>query len=255
VPSSEKPNIIRDFSRKRESYFTLNYGTETPGNYLRRLRRRLIVEAVGDVAAAASVLDAGCGPVILYPEIFERCSRYEALDLTPSNLEQVGQTTQSPKLTCVLGDLDLMEWQKAAYDVVICSGAMEYTTNPREVLTRMVASVKSGGLLVCSFPNSWSPYRIWGEYAYTPISQAWHRWRGEPVARYSRKLFSPRDVQAWLADDGRRIEVQYFGYNFFLQPLDRLLAKLDYSLAMHLQTAPPALLRPSSSEFLLIVRC
>jgi SAM-dependent methyltransferase len=255
LSSSNKSNIVRDFSDKRASYFQANYAAETPANYLRRLRRRLIVQAIGQSADGAVVMDAGCGPAVLYPEILEQCSRYTALDLTPANLEEIPRTTQSAKLECVAGDLDSFDWPRDVYDILICSGAAEYINNPSRVLRSMAASVKTGGLLVCSFPNVWSPYRLWSEYAYTPLSQTWRRWRGTAVANYSRKLFAASTVRRWLVDGVRRVEVRYFGYNFIPQPLDALLSNLDYAIAARLQRMSPSVLRVFCSEFLVVVRC
>src|SRR5258706_12478886 len=109
LTSPTKAAIARDFARKRVTYFHANYGTETPQNFVRRLRRRLILEAVGEKARGGRVLEAGCGPAILYPEILDQCSHYVALDLAPPNLEEIASANPNPKVHCGQSDLDPSE--------------------------------------------------------------------------------------------------------------------------------------------------
>lgn len=252
--SPNKGQIIQDFANKRSSYFHANYETERPGNYLRRLRRSLIVDAVLDQATDAAVCDAGCGPAILYPEILERCATYLALDLTPTNLEEIREAHQSQKLECVCADLDAFKWPQNAYDVIVCSGAIEYTDQPQHNLVSMAAALKPGGSLVCSFPSRRSPYSLWGKYFYTPLSQAAHQLRGDKVSRYKRALFAPEAtrqlLQAYLPD----VRLTYFGYKFLMQPLDKLFSSWDHAVTLRLQARPIGLLTTYASEFLIVAR-
>jgi 2-polyprenyl-3-methyl-5-hydroxy-6-metoxy-1,4-benzoquinol methylase len=253
MTQSQKINIVRDFSQKRSNYFDANYGVETPANYLRRLRRELITKAVGGRANGAIVADAGCGPTILYPEVLERCRRYVALDLTPANLEEVSYANRTPKLECIIGDLDTYAWPKCAFDIVICSGAIEYTDDPENVLNGLAHSVKPGGMLVCSFPNAKSPYRIWSEWAYTPLGRIWRRVRGRPAKHYRRTLFFPNRIRKCLAASSRKIDIRYFGYKMLPQPVDMLCPKWDHAISVGLEGRCPRACAGLSTEFLAMV--
>jgi SAM-dependent methyltransferase len=249
-----KAAIARDFAQKRGSYFQGNYGTETPQNHVRRLRRRLILDAVGEKARGGSVLDAGCGPAILYPEVLEQCSSYVALDLAPANLEEIATANRNPKVQCVQSDLDDFAWPKEDFDVIICGGAIEYTSDAEHVLLKMMGALRTGGFLVCSFPNALSPYRVWGEYFYTPLSQLRRRLLRRRVNSYPRRLFFPYKVRALLAHQVGEHVVRYFGQKLLLQPLDTVFPRLDQSLNTAFERHPVRGIENFASEFLVIAR-
>lgn len=212
----------------------------------------MIVKAVGEKARGATVLDAGCGPDLLYPEILEASAKYVAMDLSPGNLEEFAANIQSPKLECTCIDLDTFDWPQEFFDVIICSGAIEYTANAESNLVGMMDALKVGGLLVCSFPNLCSPYRIWGECIYSPLSRLYHRLRGKPSNTYPRTLFSPARVREIFSSCSLHLEEEYLGYKFLLQPLDSMFCRCDYWITSYFQQHPSRALKRHASEFLII---
>ena len=254
MTSPTKAAIGRDFAQKRGNYFQENYGIETPQNLVRRLRRRLILGAVGEKARGGRVLDAGCGPAILYPEVLEHCSHYVALDLASANLEEIASRNPNPKVECKQSDLDAFEWPKEDFDVIICGGAIEYTSDAEHVLLKMVDALRVGGLLVCSFPSALSPYRIWSEYFYTPLSQLRRRLFGVRVNRYPRRLFFPFKVRQLLADQVGECDLRCFGQKLLLQPLDAVFPRLDQSLDTSFERHRIRWIENFASEFIVIAR-
>lgn len=254
MKADARAHLIEDFSQKRGSYFQENYVRATPANQVRRVRRERILAAVGALPDQATVLDAGCGPAILFPELLDRCQTYTAVDLVPSNLEEVRRAHPEPRVQTILSDLDSFAWPQGTCDAVICSGAIEYTGHPDTILEGMISALKPGGVLVCSFPNAWSPYRMWSQWVYTPASLMARRLAGRKVNSYKRRLFRPGKIAALAKKSGVEPAIQYFGFKLLLQPFDQLLPKLDQSVVLRYERVSPGVIAPLGSEFLLVAR-
>jgi SAM-dependent methyltransferase len=246
-----RQNIVDDFGRKGSAYYDRNYGRPTPANYLRRLRRTTMTSLLAPWGASGRILDIGCGPAILFPEVLERCSEYYAVDLVPSNLAHLTASTADARIKPVCGDLDTLEWEPNTFDVIICSGAMEYTTNAGANLVKLTTWLRRGGFLICSFPNGASPYRLWSEYVYTPLSQTLHGLRGKASPEYKRFLFDARDVAGSLRRQNVDVNVVFFGHKLLPQPLDRLFGRLDCKLSEYLHGRPHSLMDRLCADFLI----
>jgi ubiquinone/menaquinone biosynthesis C-methylase UbiE len=253
---SNKDNIRRDLEAKGADYLTQNYLTETRENFLRRLRRQLILEGLSNVRDSVCVLDIGCGPAILFPEILKIAKEYIAVDLVSANLEEIRKNTQSENLILVKADMDDFSWHHDYFDVIICSGAVEYTADPERNLLKLITFLKKGGLMVCSFPNKTSPYRLWSEYVYR------HFWRIKNILlrkkyySYPRRLFSERKIVSLIEKSLKPedLSARYFGHKFIIQPLDILMGRIDYKLTEFFHLHPVRWLQPFCSEFLLWLR-
>jgi ubiquinone/menaquinone biosynthesis C-methylase UbiE len=250
---ANKNNIKRDLEAKGADYLRQNYLIKTRQNFLRRLRRHMILEGLAEVKNGASVLDIGCGPAIIFPEILRIAKNYVAVDLVSSNLEQIRKNNQNENLILIEADFDDFAWDHDYFDVIICSGTIEYTEDPERNLLRLFTFLKKGGLMVCSFPNKASPYRLWSEYVYRHIWRIKNILLKKEFYSYQRKLFSKRKIISVLTKSLKPEELNfsYFGHKFIIQPLDILMGGFDYKLTEFLHKHPIRWLRPFCSEFLL----
>ena len=249
----QRENIIKDFTQKRSGYYVRNYENANAANYLRRLRRSAIVDQIPKAGSHGRVLDIGCGPAILYPALLAECEKYYAVDLVPANLDELKAKNGNPKIVCVCSDLDTFDWQTNYFDVIICSGAIEYTTRAESNLFKLIDYLKHAGVLICSFPNVASPYRLWSEFVYTPVTIAAKRLIGKRVYSYKRRLFSSEKTTALLSHKNVDYHVTYLGYKFIPQPMDKLLASIDHIISESLQKHPYPQLEKFCSEFLLTI--
>lgn len=249
---SQKTKIIADFYTKQSTYYKENYVNESKCNYLRRLRSQLICERLSLAKSFENVLDAGCGPAIIYTELLAKSLKYYALDMVQTNLDEIKNTNYTQNLELICDDLDHFTWKDCFFDVIICSGTIEYTSYPSRNLTRLFGFLKPGGLLICSFPNLLSPYRILSEYIYKYAWKLKNRALGKMSYSYPRKLFYRGTICKLLKSTQavELIEVKYFGQKLLFQPLDNIFRDLDFKILRFFEQHPTSLIDSFCSEFL-----
>jgi 2-polyprenyl-3-methyl-5-hydroxy-6-metoxy-1,4-benzoquinol methylase len=246
--------IEKDFGAKRDTYFQENYVNKTKGNYLRRYRNELIRSEIGKLDNVKSVLDVGCGPAILYPQLLERCEQYHAMDLVESNLQKIQSQNRSNKIQVIQSDLDSFMLGENLYDVVISSGSIEYATNYESIIKVLLKSLKPNGTLIISFPNKRSPYRIWGEYGYRSLRNLFRKVK---TPKYDRKLFGESFVRNQLgaSKTDSNFSIEYFGLKLIPLPFDSLFSGIDYSILKYFNEHPSKYLSQFSQEFLVTYHC
>lgn len=252
----EKENIVKDFGQKQKGYYRKNYSEATQQNYIRRLRNELIRERIESAPQKDIVLDVGCGPAILYPDLLNGCGKYYALDLVQTNLDEIRANNADADIEYLLSDLDSFSWEPGFFDLIICSGSVEYTESPEVNVIKLLRMLKPGGTLICSFPNLASPYRIWGEYVFKYLWLLKRKLTGKSTFSYPRKLFWKQDVCALIDDqpDIVSVENRYIGLRLLLQPLDNLFSGLDYKIYSSFEQNPNKLLDVLCQEFMLTIR-
>lgn len=247
-----KQEIERDFSKKRDSYYKNNYLVKSKANYLRRLRNALVCAEIDRTTGLKNVIDVGCGPAILYRDLLEKCSNYYALDLVQSNLNQIANTEKSGKIRLINRDLDNFQLEENFFDLVICSGSVEYTSNPAFVLSSLIRATKPGGKIICSFPNVYSPFRIWSNYIYRHVWVLKNKLLKLDYSYYPRKLFNERSVIRVFEEiePASALSIRYFGLKLIPQPFDILLSSLDYKILRKFEEKQYRFARSLCEEFL-----
>ena len=198
----------------------------------------------------------GCGPAILYPEILEKCVEYHALDLVKSNLDNINSQNKSEKIRLMHVDLDGFNSGKDKYDLIICSGSLEYTNNPENVIGKLIKCTKQKGTLIISLPNKNSPYRIWNEYVYKNFKFVFNLvFRKENIS-YKRRLLTAKDIKKVFRNSvkNENILIEYFGVKLLLQPLDSIFRNLDYNIIKYFNDNPSKILLKSCQEFIVVFR-
>jgi 2-polyprenyl-3-methyl-5-hydroxy-6-metoxy-1,4-benzoquinol methylase len=252
----QKKRLIQDYRSKQHSYYAKGYATPTRQNFPRRLRNTLINNVLSDIEHCENVLDAGCGPAILYDDLLERTGTYHAVDLVETNLEEIRAKHGEKKIKYIQTDLDQFEWQSEYFSIIICSGSLEYTHDPARNLQKLIKLLKPGGTLIASFPNVRSPYRLWGEFVYNRVWYLRRKIMGEKAFLYRRKLLSGARIEKLCSAEAgvQTVSLTYFGHKLIPQPLDQVLGALDYRITRYLNERPFKCLGWAATEFLVVVR-
>lgn len=256
MTQQHKERIIQDFGNKQSTYYTEGYRKQSPHNYQRRLRQELISRELEKITNCDDVLDVGCGPAVLYPELLARCSRYHALDLVQTNLDKIRQEHPDANIDYILSDVDEFRADYGSYNIVVCSGALEYTTNPEQNLAKLIGQTKPGGTLIASFPNRSSIVGLFSEYVYKYLWYWKKRLAGQPAILYPRRSLTVTTLSAVCDKCAgvRSVDIRRFGFKLLPQPLDRLTAALDRAIDDYLGDKPAGLLATQCTETLVVVR-
>lgn len=247
---SRSAGLEKDFNEKTTVYFAKSYETRTDQNWIRYDRRELIEALALPHANGATVIDIGCGPHPLFPQILNASEQYFAFDVVDSNLRHL--ETIEPTIKTVLGSIDGFSWDEEAYDLIVCSGSLEYAKDPLAGLAAILKHSDAEAAFVGSFPNVKSPSRLWIQYVDIPIKNLLSRKRRERY--YHRHLFSADHVKSVLKTQGfDDIKIIPIGFFFLPYPIARLFPGLNRRVSEFLAKRA-AFLGAFASEFVIEAR-
>jgi 2-polyprenyl-3-methyl-5-hydroxy-6-metoxy-1,4-benzoquinol methylase len=155
--------------------------------------RRLDAAIPGD----ALVLEMGCGTGQLGLFLATADRTVVGADLARPSLELAGGAAERYGASALFVETDLRSpgLRRAAFDVVVCSGVLHHTPDPRASFASVARLVRPGGVLVIGLYNAFArlPQRL---------RRAAFRWTGvapfDPVLRA--RGCEPARREAWLRD-------------------------------------------------------
>jgi ubiquinone/menaquinone biosynthesis C-methylase UbiE len=106
----------------------------------------------------ASVLEAGCGPGNLLPELASRFGRVSALDASNRMLDIARTHARDFRnITYQVGNIEALPFADESFDLVCSAGVIEYLLNIERALHEMHRVLRPGGLLILSTTNANAP--------------------------------------------------------------------------------------------------
>lgn len=95
------------------------------------------------------VLEAGCGSTshIHLPAN----AHLTGIDISERQLEKNTNLSEA-----VLDDLQSHQWPADNFDLILCWDVLEHLPKPSEAISRMIESIRPGGLIVIALPNLYS---------------------------------------------------------------------------------------------------
>jgi SAM-dependent methyltransferase len=155
MPTSSETTISRNqIDRIREHYgpWARTYGDPADDGLLMalvRARENRIIRSFIRSRPFRSVLDAGCGTGAMSRELKAQGCDVWAVDCTPEMVARVeGHVDRA--LVGDLHDLDLGR----TFDLILCIGALEFSSDPLRVLVRLRAHLVPGGRLIVLVPRT-----------------------------------------------------------------------------------------------------
>lgn len=164
--------------------------------------RRLDESIPGD----ATVLELGCGTGQLSLFLAGADRTIVGADLSRPSLELAREAARRyglPNVHFVETDLRAPGLRRDAFDVVICSGVLHHTSDPRASFACLARLVGPGGVLVVGLYNSYARLPLRLRRAVARLTRyRWIPW--DPVLRERRA--QPARREAWLRDQYRHVE-------------------------------------------------
>jgi ubiquinone/menaquinone biosynthesis C-methylase UbiE len=117
--------------------------------------RMLSAIALSDTA---SVLEAGCGPGNLLPQLASRFGRVCALDASSKMLD-IARTRAADfrNVTYQVGNIEALPFGDESFDLACSAGVIEYLPNIERALQELQRVLRPGGLLILSTTNENAP--------------------------------------------------------------------------------------------------
>jgi ubiquinone/menaquinone biosynthesis C-methylase UbiE len=151
-------SAVAFFDRHADYYDRSQY--QTRRRTLISSRHDHIVRILSEIAVSdtASVLEAGCGPGNLLPQLASRFGRVCAMDAS-SRMLDIARTHAADfrNITYQVGNIEALPFGDNSFDLVCSAGVIEYLPEIERALQEMQRVLRPGGLLILSTTNANAP--------------------------------------------------------------------------------------------------
>ena len=195
------------------------YSQESPEGYSFRVRREKILNMLPD-GTGMHILDLACGPGIMIKGLRAKHYRVTAIDAAPDMVELAKKELPNDAMvTCEVGDAYALSVSDASFDTVTAMGLIEYLDAEPKYLKEMNRIIKNGGIAIITYPNVWSPWRIWNRFLRFVIR------RGKKPLLLHREYTVKRTLAQLRAHGFEPTEVLYYNFKLVPFPLDRFFPR------------------------------
>ena len=217
------------------------YDASSAGGHALRERRARLLEMLGH--GTGDVLDVGCGPAVLAPDVHAGGWRYIGIDGAVNMAREAAPVlARLGEPGVVVADARALPFVEGHFGAAFCVGVLDRVQDQPAALREMIRVVRPGGALVVSFPNRRSPFVLWSQVfrpvvGWTTDLLAWAAHRPRPLHLNAAALIrSPGRAKAMVAEAGATpIGIAYSYFNPILPPVDQLLPGLAARLTRRLE--------------------
>lgn len=130
-----------------------------------RARLEIVLEWLRDLPGGREILDYGCGSGVMLRALAEAGHKVTGVDASESMLGSARQLLEGGAIPAdrfaleLVGDDYRGRFAAQRYDAIVCTGVLEYLSDPCALLDLLGERLKAGGRLVVSFPNRASVLR------------------------------------------------------------------------------------------------
>lgn len=231
--------VRRYFDSAASSYFD-RYSLSGPAAHALQIRLRRILEQLPGIRG--DLLDAGCGPGPM-ARVFEDLGfTWTGVDLSFEMCRKAQEASRSKQ--AMASALDGLPFGPASFDVVVAAGSIEYATNDGLALHEIARVLRPGGRLLATFPNLYSPYRMWRNAVFLPavarLRPYVYRFKGgpRPISLTSfHHSYSEGVLKALLSRVGLlAVDIVYLNFEILPSPLEELLPRVSVGLSGRLES-------------------
>ena len=231
--------------------YAARYCAPTPAGYTLRVRQQRVLEMLE--TSRGKVLDVGCGPGVLCRELRDRGYEVWGADAAPGMIDHCQKSMGADaESRFSIGFANKLAHSDGFFDCVTCIGVLPSKQAYQSALEEMTRVLKSGGILIVSFPNHLSPYVAWKSFVFYPLvallRPLFSRMvkRPLPSSQYSgspvnvmpslKHLHTARVVKKMMADQNMEVtDLVYYNFSVFLPPLDEIFPRLTLKVLTNLE--------------------
>jgi ubiquinone/menaquinone biosynthesis C-methylase UbiE len=220
----------REFYGSKDGYPTLQY----------RHRYMLDMALNLTLPADARVLDIGCGPGEMVLDLARHDWRIWGIDIAAAMVdiakEKVAQAKVHNEIHLATGDIEALDFEDQFFDLIICSGVVEYLPGDAKWMHEISRVLKPGGVLIINVTNRWA-LRKWTAPLLEPLkkSKLLHGTMNFVKERilgrgklhhfpFRPRVHSPKAFDRYLEVNGyQKLEFRYFDFSVAVAPFDTVL--------------------------------
>ncbi len=165
--------------------------------------------AHGNVGRA---LEVGPGSGVYLPVLAELYDQVVGSDAEPAYLEHARRLSQQfPNLSLVADDITASRLQPKSFDLILCTEVIEHIADSRAALRGIHRLLRTGGTLVLSTPQRYSPLELTAKIAFLPVVIDLVRMiYGEPILETGHiNLMTEHEVTEQLSAAGFLVTERY----------------------------------------------
>src|SRR3954468_9908940 len=175
------------------------------------------------------VLDAGCGPAVMAPDLLARADEYWGTDLSAQMIAhgraRMENHPRQDRCHLSVADAEALEFPGGFFDAIVSLGMLEYLVSHERALAEMFRMLRPGGMAVLAVPNRASVFHR-SQFATAKARALLKAVLGRPPRaseRFVTNRSTPREIDDALARAGfEKAEDRYC--NFIFHPLHELHA-------------------------------
>ena len=240
--STQLKRVVSYFDNQA-SYYSCRYSETSLGGYGFRVRKQRVLELIGE--SRGKVLDVGCGPGIMVPDLVSRGFEFWGIDASPNMIKECHVNfPEMDKSRFSVTNATALEFPSEFFDIVVCTGVIERIEEYGSAISEMQRVLKTDGACIITFPNLYSPQHMWRKFFYNPtvdfLKGAYSRLTGAPATpplssfvRSHRAIPTRKVVAEYFREVADPV---YFNFNIFLSPLDVFFSRFATSTTQMLES-------------------
>ena len=236
---------IREFFDEDSSrYLDERYPTEprTCDQLSYIVRRQYVLEMLDRIGGQAGrLLDIGCGPAVLTPELVRRQWSVNAVDLSTGMLAAARRAAAglpAGSVRFAAAQATRLPFRDSTFDAVLCVGVVSYVNHVPELLDDVRRVLRPGGEAIFQISNALGMFEIEGrlidcvrKIIPSPQRDSHDRFRSQVRLR----AYSPGAFDRWCREAGlQHREFRYFDFRP-PQVIDRIAPRLSLRLGRQLE--------------------
>jgi len=216
------------FDRTSKRYLGM-YEKENTEGYSFRIRRDKVEKMIAGNNDGKTLLDIGSGPGIMIDAVLRQGYTVTAADAAPQMIELTKQQfSGNPKVEFLVTDAREIPKPDDSFDVATAMGLVEYFEEDDSYYKEMGRVLKKDGTLIVTYPNVYSPWRVFNRLALAiirPLRMILGR-ESKKDNNIRHKEYTVKGVISQLKKHGFEAEeVVYYNFKLIPYPLDNLLGK------------------------------
>ena len=229
------PAVKRYFDDTAKNYAAAYEHTRDLRSFIFQERKKIVFELF-DVTHG-TVLDIGCGPAVHTDRLTQLGCTVYGVDVSEEMIS-IARSKQFPKTTFLIGTIERLPFEGAAFDAVLCSGVLEYLENTEAAIREIVRVTKPRGTVIVTVPNglSWLNKLDLGMRQMLRFAYERLRIRALQSAMthgYRPRYFSPKKLERLFAQQGLAVE-ECRSHVFRLSFLNKIWPRLSLWVAQRM---------------------